>query len=437
MKKKVIIPIIVVVLVLIVGCIGFILFNNNKIVSTITLDINPSIEINLNKDNKVMSIIALNDDAKDIISDDLKGKTLNDALNNITDNLIEKGYANEDELLEVILYTDGNVSNKQIEEKLSKTLKEKNIDSDIIIVEKVTKEEKELAKKYNISPAKVSYIKSITKENENVSLEELANKSVTELKETKQTGKYCDQGYFLEGDMCYKEIDRKPAGNGEICPRGYTEYEGKCYEEIKAIESNNYICGEGFKLVNNKCVMNEVTNAYGKCNSGNYDNGYCVSKELIGNAEEYCRLTPATDILMNHKCYGPKPTINGGCANGDKLMNGGCVDMNSYYSSDYRCKDGDLESDNKCYRTIKTTPNSYYCDEDAKLEGTKCIINRTENPRKEMTCPSGTKALDDGSRCVNLNKTINKVSGFVCEGENTRLKGNDCIIYEIIEAKQN
>jgi len=434
MKKKIIIPIGIVALFLVIG---FIIFDNNKIVSTITLDINPSIEINLTRNEKVKSVVALNEDAKEIVNGNLKGKSIDDTLKQITDNLIEKGYVAEENFLEIILYSEGDISNKELETKLKETLEKKKIDSNITTIKKVSKEDEELAKKYDVSPAKISYIKSIIKDNENINIEDLSNKSVSELKETKATGKYCDKGYTLEGDWCLKEKERVFATSGEVCPRGYVEHEGKCYEETMAIESKNYICNDGFKLVDNKCVMNEVTDAFRKCNSGDYDNGYCVRKELIGNAEEYCRLTPATDILMNHKCYGPKPTINGGCLNGDKLMNGGCVDMNSYYASDYRCKSGDLESDHKCYKTIKSSPDSYYCEGNAKLEGTKCIISRIEDPRKEMTCPSGYTPIDDGSRCLNVNKSANKESGLVCENENSRLEGNMCIIYEVIEAKFN
>ena len=58
MKKKMIIPMIV-GFVLIIGIIGCFLWNN-KTVSIITLDINPSIRINLNKKNEVKKIIAVN-----------------------------------------------------------------------------------------------------------------------------------------------------------------------------------------------------------------------------------------------------------------------------------------------------------------------------------------------------------------------------------------
>ena len=435
MKKKIMIPIIV-VLILVIGTVSFILFNS-RIATTITLDINPSIEINLTRNEKVKSVVALNEDAEEIVDGNLKGKSIDDTLKQITDNLIEKGYVTEENFLEIILYSEGDISNKELETKLKETLEKKKIDSNIITINKVSKEDEELAKKYDVSPAKISYIKTIIQNNKNLDLEDLANKSVSELKETKETGKYCDEGYTLEGDWCLREKERVSATSGEVCPRGYAEHEGKCYEETKAIESKSLICNVGFKLVDNKCVMNEVTDALGKCDSGDYDNGYCVRKELIGDAEEYCRLTPATDILMNHKCYGPKPILNGGCANNDKIINGKCVDLNSYYESDYRCKSGDLESDHKCYKTVKNSPDLYYCEENAKLEGTKCVINRIEEPLKEMSCPSGTIPIDDGSRCLNLNKIATKESGFVCESEKSRLKGNQCIIYEMIEAKNN
>ena len=198
---------------------------------------------------------------------------------------------------------------------------------------------------------------------------------------------------------------------------------------------------EEFKLSNDKCIREQVYDAIGKCDSGNYDQGYCVEKEYIGEPTEYCRLTPATDILMNHKCYGPKPTINGGCANNDKIINGKCVDLDSYYDADWICQiEGKIQyvkAGEKCYKETKTKPTSYYCDGNDILNGTKCEIQEIEDARKEITCPNGTIPIDDGSRCLNLNKTVAKESGFICEGENSRLEGNMCVIYEMIEAKFN
>jgi len=257
MKKKIIIPIVVVMLILIIGLVGFVLWNN-RIVSTITLDINPSFEINLTRNELVRSVVALNDDAKDIISSDLKGKSLDDTLESITNNLANN-YDNNN--IDVILYTEGKIQDEDVASKVEFIFGKKDIHAEVIVIEKITKEDKKLAKEYNISPAKAFYIKSITDNNDNISIEDIANKSVTELKETKITGKYCDKGYTLEGDWCIKEIDRVKASGGEVCPKEYYEYNGKCYGETASIESENYICRDGFKLDNNKCVKEITENA--------------------------------------------------------------------------------------------------------------------------------------------------------------------------------
>ena len=437
MKKKIIIPIGIVALFLVIG---FIIFDNNKIVSTITLDINPSVQINLTKNKKVKNVMGLNDDAKEIVTKEYNNKSLDEAFELLITKLIDKGYT-KDKNIDVIVYAEGDISSEDVASKVEFNFGKEDIYTEVIVIYTISAEDEELAKKYDVSPAKISYIKSIIKDNENINIEDLSNKSVSELNETKATGKYCDKGYTLEGDWCLKEKERISATSSEVCPRGYAEHEGKCYEEIEGIEGNNYTCGEEFKLSNDKCIREQVYDAIGKCDSGNYDQGYCVEKEYIGEPTEYCRLTPATDILMNHKCYGPKPTINGGCANNDKIINGKCVDLDSYYDADWICQiEGKIQyvkAGEKCYKETKTKPTSYYCDGNDILNGTKCETHEIEDARKEITCPNGTIPIDDGSRCLNLNKTVAKESGFICEGENSRLKGNMCVIYEMIEAKFN
>ena len=78
MKKKIIISIII-CLIIVIGLISYNIWDN-RVVSIITLDINPSIEIKLNRKEKVVSVVALNSDAKEVISNDLKGKKLDKAL---------------------------------------------------------------------------------------------------------------------------------------------------------------------------------------------------------------------------------------------------------------------------------------------------------------------------------------------------------------------
>lgn len=102
-KKKMIIISIAMILLIgsLVGCFfivkGVFKDKENKldtnVVSMITLDINPSIKIELNKDNLVINVISLNDDGKEITDDNYLGKNLDDVVNSIIDNLVDKGYA--------------------------------------------------------------------------------------------------------------------------------------------------------------------------------------------------------------------------------------------------------------------------------------------------------------------------------------------------------
>ena len=237
MKKKYIIY--TVVLFLIISFTGLLLWNTITF-SSITLDINPSIRINLNRKGIVKSVKALNEDAKEVVND-LEGKILNDTLDKLAENIVEKGYV-DDRHLEIILYTKGKISNGEVIDKVIDSFKEQEVDTSVIIVENISKEDKKLAKKYDISPSKASYINSIIDTNENIEPEALVEKSVEELKETKQTGKYCDAGYSLEGDLCVKEIKREKASSGNVCPEGYAEYNNKCYEESSVINLEEYEC---------------------------------------------------------------------------------------------------------------------------------------------------------------------------------------------------
>ncbi|MBQ6477035.1 MAG: hypothetical protein IJI43_01180 [Bacilli bacterium] len=341
MKKKVIVLLLCLV---VLGVVGFILFSN-KVVSTITLDINPSIEIGLDKNNKVIKVKALNSDAKDIVSS-VKGKTLDKVLSNITNSLIDKGYGEDDHTIEILIYATGSISSKETEEKLIKSFDGTGVVPHIIVVEKITKADKELAKKYDISLAKAAYINSIVKDNDKLDIELLTDKSVRDLFSTKETGKYCDKGYSLEGDFCIKEISSEAAKEGKVCPNGDSLIGGGCYS---IDDGDQWVCPNGSIYEKSKDTMVEL-----------------------------------------------------------------CPDTFTY--------------------TI--AKGNYSCSEDYTLSGNRCIKKVIEDAFKKHTCPSGYSKLDNG-RCINYNKTTDFVDGYVCDKENTRIRGNKCIVLEIIEAKQS
>ncbi|MBO4245345.1 MAG: hypothetical protein J5892_01240 [Bacilli bacterium] len=452
MKKKIMI-ITIIVIGLIIGVIGFICWNN-RTVTTITVDINPSIKINLKKDNKVKSVIALNDDAKDIISKDLKGKNLDDAFEIIVNNLIEKEYITTEELVDVIIYTEGNVTNEEINRKISKTMGDNNIATNIIMIDTITKEDKEIAKKYNVSLGKAAYINTIIDENSNIKIEVLTDKSVSDLKESKVTGNYCEDGYTLEGDWCLKEIRREAASSGMICPAGYNDHDGICYAEIDSKESDELSCPGGFTLKDNKCISTNDMEANPEyaCSKGELvtdpvglkrgiKTPVCVDKSTGKKPTLRCLLNPG-HIMINGKCYnGPAPVINGGCPNGDTLRNGGCYSKDD--EDQWQCPSGDIYEKSKgtyvelCPDTltyITPTITGYTCPEGYTVKDKKCVHEDIVDPYHLRDCISGY-TLTDSNRCVNYNKTVPKTEGLVCNNEDARVKNNMCVIYDVIEAK--
>ena len=64
--------------------------------SVISLDVNPSVELDVNRQEKVVSAVPLNADANEILDGmDLKGADLNVAVNAIMGSLLKHGYVDE------------------------------------------------------------------------------------------------------------------------------------------------------------------------------------------------------------------------------------------------------------------------------------------------------------------------------------------------------
>ena len=84
-KKKIIFIILGVMVFCLALVLGYTILNNkkdnsvsidDKVESVITLDINPSIKLEINKDKQVINMISLNEDGKDIIINIIKERIL-------------------------------------------------------------------------------------------------------------------------------------------------------------------------------------------------------------------------------------------------------------------------------------------------------------------------------------------------------------------------
>ena len=194
MEKKKQIIIISIAMVLLIGFLigGFLIVRNkgnnknndikeefdNKVVSTITLDINPSIKIELNKDKKVVNIVSLNDDGKEIIEGNYVGRKLKEVVNGITDKLIDKGYAKEE--LVILVGVSGEVKGEEIKVIIGNKLDEEKIKYNIIIPE-ISETSIELAKKYNITESKAAYLEEVINKYTDIKIEDIKDMSIKDI----------------------------------------------------------------------------------------------------------------------------------------------------------------------------------------------------------------------------------------------------------------
>lgn len=187
MKKKIIIGVSVLV-VIILGIITFLLLNKKEKVKkpiekfddvtmyTITLDINPSIKIELNKDKKVINVTALNDDAKEVINEDFKEKTFEEEIELLSVNLNNKHLLKD----ATIIVTIENMDETEVKDILNKAFETKSVTYDLLVPQ-ITESAKEIASKYNISEGKAAYLESIINENPKLNIEDIASSSVKEI----------------------------------------------------------------------------------------------------------------------------------------------------------------------------------------------------------------------------------------------------------------
>jgi len=210
-KTKKIIIFSIVGLVLLVGIVlgGFYFKKLNKVVSIITMDINPSIAISLNYKNEVVKVEGLNEDGKKLLKEEnFKGDDLEDVVEDITEIVIEKGYITEEDNHILI-----NVEGKDIEEKvvtlINKEFKEENVECNVIMQE-INEQAKENAEKYGITDSKASYIESVIKENTELTFEELKDKTISEI--NKYIEKQEEQNKTEESN---KEEEKEPVKEEE------------------------------------------------------------------------------------------------------------------------------------------------------------------------------------------------------------------------------
>ena len=205
-------------LVLVGGIGGFFGYQNYYAVdSIVAFDVNPSIQLEVNKEEKVLSAEPLNADASKILFDmDLKGTDLNVATNAIIGSMLRNGYLSD--IANSILITVENGDDEkaaalqeQLVSEINQILGSNNIEGSILSQTLSTNNSdlQQKAATYNISTGKASLIEEILDTNPQYTFEQLSSLSIQELnilasaKEVtgvSRSGAVSTKGYISETD---------------------------------------------------------------------------------------------------------------------------------------------------------------------------------------------------------------------------------------------
>ena len=164
-------------------------YNTYKVDSIIELDVNPSIELEVNKKEEVIKATAKNAEAKKILSDmDLEKTDIDVALNAIIGSMVTNGYI--DELANSILLTvenddeiKGEELRKRLANQINKILGSGQINGSVLSqnLSETDAKAQDLAEKYNISLGKATLILDILESNSLLKEQDLVGLSINEL----------------------------------------------------------------------------------------------------------------------------------------------------------------------------------------------------------------------------------------------------------------
>lgn len=162
--------------------------NNNRVASMVSLDVNPSIELDLNKKDRVVKADALNADAEAVMDGmDLKGVPAEVAVNALIGSMVKNGYVSQEanSVLISVQNEDPKAAaelQKRLDAAASQSMKEDDVQG--AVVSQIVNANDELAKKaseYGISAGRVQFIEELTRANAALDFDQLASRTVNDL----------------------------------------------------------------------------------------------------------------------------------------------------------------------------------------------------------------------------------------------------------------
>ena len=171
----------------------------NAVASVVSLDVNPSIELKVNRSEKVLACAPLNEDAKAILADmsngaDLKGAKLDVAVNAIVGSLVRNGYLDSISSAIMISVEDKDAARaEKLQRELTSAVDGVLQTSEAkaaVLTQTLTQDaaREQQARENNISTGKAALVNRVLTINPSLKFDALAKLSVEELKDLAEAG---------------------------------------------------------------------------------------------------------------------------------------------------------------------------------------------------------------------------------------------------------
>lgn len=181
----------------------------------ISIDVNPSVELTLNRFDRVIDAYAFNEDGANILREvNLRGKTYGKATALLLSAIDADGYIAEDALISVTVQAASNEKEKMLCKVLLQFISEKILPvqaSAEIEVFPVSSEVRDDAHGFHMSPAKFLAIQELMEVDESAMIEDYADTSIRQIRRRTQE---CRNRHTESSDSSSESDQQSGQGNG-------------------------------------------------------------------------------------------------------------------------------------------------------------------------------------------------------------------------------
>lgn len=194
-----------------------------QVAAVVSIDINPSVELEVNKENKVLRSVAINEEGKQLVDTSLKGLTIEDAVVKVVNKAKSLQYITDEKnailISTVVLKEEAKASQPQIEDAILEKIYEQDALQELqVIYVRSKKEDIEKAREEKISIGKYEVYLEAKAEKQEITVEQirkakvqdLVNQGVGKLKEKEAVKKKSEDEKGKENKRQLKESPAAP-----------------------------------------------------------------------------------------------------------------------------------------------------------------------------------------------------------------------------------